>query len=156
MKLSKSATEKDFFGHSCFTPDCTDSIIIKVEIIEENGTITTLKNNKPIEKLYKEKRKQERKLEKIIKKNCDAVYNKHQFPNNGAKATKLEPLFGEAVKQQASPIIQDDELEDTLQAQTDESPMDEMLKQENVNMILEMQELKDKFYKIQSERKLET
>jgi len=284
MKLSKSATEKDFFGHSCFTPDC-NAIIVKIEINEENGSKTTLQDNKLNEKVGVENRKrkeearikrerenevkQERKLENIRKKNRGKLSTKNAKENglinysglnpsasdfvpvikekdvnkerissgflekngptrldndillkdldnnkdhfsNGAGASNLESLFGEAVKQQTSSIItiRDDELEETFAsgklmyesmyteselkpnlgeearkikkqimgkekngppssvaspntvstgAQTDGSSidMDEMLKQENANLILEMQEIKDKFYKIQFERKLE-
>merc|ERR1719509_735984 len=172
MKLSKSATEKDFFGHSCFTPDC-NAIIGKIELNEKVGVENRKrKEDARIKRERENEVKQERKLENIRKKNrgklstknakenglnpsasdfvpvikekdvnkerissCisgflekngptrldndillkDLDNNKDHF-SNGAGASNLESLFGEAVKQQTSSIItiRDDELEETF------------------------------------------
>ena len=82
-KSSKTPTEKDFFGLTCFTPDC-EGIIIKIQIYDSYGDVKTLEDKKLMEKIESEerikkeedKRKKEkeakdssqRKLEERIKK----------------------------------------------------------------------------------------
>eukprot|EP00090_Calanus_glacialis_P031446 TRINITY_DN5190_c0_g1_i2.p1 TRINITY_DN5190_c0_g1~~TRINITY_DN5190_c0_g1_i2.p1 ORF type:complete len:1519 (-),score=592.62 TRINITY_DN5190_c0_g1_i2:152-4708(-) len=82
-KSSKTPTEKDFFGLTCFTPDC-EGVIIKIQIFDSYGDVKTLEDKKLMEKIESEERikkeeekkkkdkevkeTQQRKLEERIKK----------------------------------------------------------------------------------------
>jgi len=69
-KANRTPTEKDFFGMTCFTPDC-DGIIIKIQIYDAYGDFKTLEDKKLLEKIENEekirKEEEKKKKEKEIK-----------------------------------------------------------------------------------------
>merc|ERR1711874_522495 len=103
LRLTKTPSEKDFFGQPCFTPDCA-GVIKTIEINDECGKVTILQDLKLIEKLdeeekrHKEEARQKRekeeeekrirKLEEKLKKNKNRDRNKKQ--NATSDETKVK------------------------------------------------------------------
>ena len=51
--MYKTPSEKDFFGQPCLTPDC-DGELIKIEVHDECGKLTTLQGDRLKEKFEEE------------------------------------------------------------------------------------------------------
>ena len=101
-KAGKSPTEKDFFGQSCFTPDC-EGIIIRIEIFDCYGEVKTLEDKKLFEKIEyderikkeEERKKREREAKEAQQRKLDERSKKSKKKRNKASLEKDSELIEE-------------------------------------------------------------
>eukprot|EP00092_Neocalanus_flemingeri_P039096 GFUD01042557.1.p1 GENE.GFUD01042557.1~~GFUD01042557.1.p1 ORF type:complete len:1549 (-),score=469.67 GFUD01042557.1:273-4919(-) len=104
-KTTKTPTEKDFFGLTCFTPDC-EGLIIKIQIYDSNGDVKTLEDKKLMDRIENEekiKKEEERK-----KKEKDAKEHQQRKLDDKIKKNKRRKERNKSSSEKDSDSVKDD------------------------------------------------
>jgi hypothetical protein len=84
LKFTKLPTERDFFGKSCFTPNC-GGIIYKIEIHEQDGSVNSL-----LDRAAEEERERKKELKQRREPSESSSSNKNKNKTDVKKLKKFK------------------------------------------------------------------